>query len=43
VHTSADGWIRACRNANGTDVGQPGRTLADRDILRITSTEASYK
>jgi hypothetical protein len=28
---------------NGIDVDQPGRTLANRDTLRITSTEASYK
>jgi hypothetical protein len=43
VHASAGDWIRACRDANGIDVGQPGRTQANRDIPRITSAEASYK
>jgi len=40
VQASDGDWIMARRNANRIDAGQPGRTLANRDILRITSTEA---
>jgi hypothetical protein len=31
----------ARKNANQINAGQPGRTLANRDILRVVSTEAS--
>jgi hypothetical protein len=37
---SAGDWIMARRNANRSVAGQPGRTLANRDILRISSTAA---
>ncbi len=37
---SAGDWVMARRNANQISAGQPGRALANRDILRIVSTEA---
>jgi TrwC relaxase/AAA domain len=40
AHASAGDWIMARRNANGIAAGEPGRRLANRDVLRIVSTEA---
>jgi hypothetical protein len=39
AQASAGDWIMARRNANRIEAGQPGRTLANRDILRIASTD----
>jgi hypothetical protein len=38
AQASAGDWIMARRNANRIEAGQPGRALANRDILRITGT-----
>jgi len=40
ARASAGDWIMARRNANGIAAGEPGRRLANRDVLRIASTEA---
>jgi len=40
AQASTSDWIMARKNANQIAAGQPGRTLANRDILRIVSTEA---
>src|SRR6185437_5931787 len=40
AQASAGDWIMARRNARQISAGQPGRALANRDILRITSTQA---
>ncbi len=40
ARASSGDWIMARRNANQINAGQPGRTLANRDILRVVSTEA---
>jgi len=40
AQASARDWIMARRNASQINAGQPGRTLANRDILRIVCTEA---
>jgi hypothetical protein len=40
ARASAGDWIMARRNANYVNAGEPGRTLANRDILRIASTTA---
>jgi hypothetical protein len=40
ARASAGDWIMARRNASQISAGQAGRTLANRDILRIVSTEA---
>jgi hypothetical protein len=40
ARASAGDWVMARKNARQIDAGQPGRTLANRDILRIASTQA---
>ena len=40
ARASAGDWIMARRNARQISAGQPGRALANRDILRIVSTQA---
>ncbi len=40
ARASAGDWVMARRNANRIIAGEPGRALANRDILRITSTSA---
>jgi len=37
---SVGDWIMARRNLNSIDAGEPGRSLADQDILRITNPGA---
>jgi hypothetical protein len=37
ARASTGDWIMARRNARDIETGQPGRALANRDILRITS------
>jgi len=40
ARASSGDWIMARRNASQINAGRPGRTLANRDILRVVSTEA---
>ena len=40
AQASAGDWVMARRNASRITAGEPGRTLANRDILRIASTRA---
>ncbi len=40
AQASAGDWIMARRNVNRIEAGQPGRALANRDVLRVASTEA---
>ncbi len=37
---SAGDWVMARKNANYVNAGEPGRTLANRDILRVASARA---
>jgi hypothetical protein len=40
AQASAGDWVMARKNASKITAGEPGRTLANRDILRIVSTRA---